>query len=85
MMMKMSNHDIIKQEDVNEFWVSTVAFPLPEIGLGSFETMVFGRDETGKVDYNDRYCDRYDTRDEALAGHERVCAALRAGTLLLYS
>ena len=31
-----------------------------------FETMVF----KAKDDYSDEYCERYSTKDEALAGHE---------------
>lgn len=51
-----------------------------------FETMVFGPEPSTKVTfpsgetanfYPDEHCERYATEEEARAGHERICAALR--------
>ena len=75
----------IAQDDVltpsgDMVWVSTVFIginlnpisPVPII----FETMVFSDG------YADGHCERYATEEAALAGHERIVAALKAGSEL---
>lgn len=70
------------------FCVSTVHLGIDHrFGEGPsliFETMVF-RQENGKVtSFSDLYCDRYSTEAEAAAGHARVVAQIKAGTLAMY-
>lgn len=79
---------IVKQEQLGEYWVSTVFLGLDHsFGPGPpvlFETMVFVDKEPDEIndgfgskrksiDGQERYC----TWDEALAGHEAVCTRLR--------
>lgn len=80
--------DLDLKATIGDKRVSTVRLPSIADLLDSFiganphikpyETMVFPLD-----DWGDLYCDRYDTREEAEAGHKRVCAALADGTLAL--
>ena len=37
-----------------------------------FETMIFAYDEDNEVNFEDLYCDRYSTKEEAKIGHEEV-------------
>jgi hypothetical protein len=72
---------IVKQEQVGEFFVSTVFLGLdhawgPSARPVLFETMVFPHDTV-----RDLHCERYSTWAEAATGHEAVVARLRAGTL----
>lgn len=46
-----------------------------------FETMVFFREEGERIDGADEYCERYETWEQAKAGHETVCEALRNGVV----
>ncbi len=68
----------VRQENVGDLWVSTVWLGLDhQHGNGPpliFETMVFAGESLV-----DEFCDRYSTEAEAVAGHERVVAALEAG------
>lgn len=64
-------------DHVREAWVSTVwlGIDLGYWGWGPpiiFETMIFGGE-------HDSWCERYATKEAALAGHERVVAALKNG------
>lgn len=65
----------IGSDHVGEAWVSTVWLGLNHAyGNGPpliFETLVFGGETDGDGD-------RYSTRDEARAGHERIVDALKA-------
>lgn len=66
---------IVKQEQIGEYWVSTVFLGLDhnwgwEGPPVLFETMIF-IDE--KADVAERYC----TWDEAAAGHDAICERLR--------
>ena len=55
--------------DGDHFIVSTVSLPASIFGF-VFETMVFRCSPDGEVEsYSDLYCQRYDMRDEAEAGH----------------
>lgn len=69
---------ILKQEDVGAFWVSTVFLGIDHnfFGRGQpilWETMIFADDEGFSMD-------RYESRDDALAGHTR--AVMRAQDLI---
>ena len=73
----------IGSDYVGNLWVSTTWLGLDhQYGNGPpliFETMVFPA-ENGKVtDCGERFCDRYSTKEQALAGHQRVVEALRRG------
>lgn len=74
----------IKQESVGGKWVSTVTLTLDHnFGFSDsrpvfFETMVFP--EVG--DYNDQYCERYHTYQEALDGHDVIVDKLKHGVSL---
>lgn len=62
--------------DGNELWVSTVrllfaaGWPIPY----EYETIVFLNGDWGGI-----YQERYETHDEAVAGHERIVAAAQRG------
>src|SRR5258708_10813621 len=67
---------IVQQDQIGEYWISTVF-----LGINSrlfrgppvlFESMVFIGEKP-----NSSSAERYSTWDEALAGHLRICAALR--------
>ena len=77
---------VVKQENVGEYFVSTVFLGLdhsfPELCESApralFETMVFPKHgQSG----HDLWMDRYPTWDTAARGHADVAARLRAGTL----
>lgn len=72
---------IVKQEDVGNFWVSTVFLGLDHNwGDGPpilFETMVFKRDADGKVGFCEVHGDRCCTYDEAEEMHKQCCAYVR--------
>lgn len=69
----------VKQENVTfenkEYWVSTVDLGLNHnFGEGNplyYETMIFAV-ENGETNYHDLYCDRYETREEALKNHNEI-------------
>jgi hypothetical protein len=69
---------IIKQEDVGPFWVSTVFLGLDH-RFGDdgppvlFETMVFGRNADGSVNYSEVHSERCCTYEEAEEMHQRAC------------
>lgn len=62
---------VIKQQDVNGFWVSTVFLGLDHGFMNDaplvFETMIFNRD------MESQNCWRYRTYNEALDGHAAAC------------
>jgi hypothetical protein len=49
-----------------------------------YETMVFPRIDDEISDFGDLHSDRYETEDEAKAGHAKVLADCNAGTIKLY-
>jgi hypothetical protein len=65
---------IVQQDQIGDYWVSTVFLGLNTrmfSGLPAlFESMVFINNKSSESE-------RYSTWDEALAGHLRICAALR--------
>lgn len=77
----MRDYNIIRQEYVGPYWVSTVWVGMDMgIGLRSgcrpiiFETMVFSGDERDRRDFDQR---RYSTEAQALAGHQEVVNEVR--------
>ncbi len=72
-------HRSVASDYVGEVHVSTVFLALDHAFTGGpplvFETMVFGFDDEGEYQW------RYHTWDEAVAGHQRVLAAVRDGLL----
>jgi hypothetical protein len=73
------NNRIVKQEYISyngkKYFVSTVDLGMNhQFGEGNplyYETMIFGVDSNNNIDY-DLYCDRYETRKEALEKHNRI-------------
>lgn len=73
---------IVKQEDVGEYWVSTVFLGIDH-NFGNdgegipilFETMMTRRGEW--CDYQDRYA----TWDEAVEGHDRIVLGILTGEI----
>ncbi len=58
--------------DGQHFLVSTVCLESMHFG-GEYETMVFPCDTDGNVtDWGDLHCDRYETYEQAVAGHAGV-------------
>lgn len=78
--MENSPERIIQQDDVGALFVSTVFLGLDHGWDGPpilFETMIFSR-TNGKMNMGGMYQNRYQTRDEALAGHQEALVAARA-------
>jgi hypothetical protein len=75
---------IIKQEDVGDYWVSTVFLGIDHSwGDGPpilFETMVFRR-KPGGIDLGGEWQDRCSTYAEAEAMHKLACDGVRAGKI----
>lgn len=73
---------VVKQEDIefegNQYFVSTVDLGIDHrFGEGAplwYETMIFPK---GK--YEDMYCDRYETKEEALSSHEKLVQDINNG------
>lgn len=79
-LMEAVDARVVGRDDVGDAHVSTVLLGLDHnFGDGPpviFETMVFGYgDDEGEYQW------RYRTKEEALAGHQRVVAAVRDGSL----
>jgi hypothetical protein len=65
--------DIIEFEN-KKYLVSTVKLPIDHGFDGTplwFETMIFAMSDSG-VDYDDLYCDRYQTEEQAEVGHKHT-------------
>lgn len=64
-----SEHRVIQQDNVDEIFVSTVFLGISVLFHSNnpmfFETMIFGREP-------DNYQERYNTYDEAVAGHQKA-------------
>lgn len=73
------DNKVVKQEQVGDFWVSTVflginyAMSEDHPGLW-FETMVFNKPAGSKKleDWGEQYMDRYSTYEEAEKGHKKA-------------
>ena len=68
--------EIRKQTFVNvedeQYFVSTV-----NIVDMYYETMIFGAVDEEVIYSNEHYCERYDTEEEALKGHNRIIENIR--------
>lgn len=71
-------YKVVKQEDVGDYWVSTVWLGIDHSFIPTdepnprpliFETMVFNKKKSGYLDLD---MDRYATEEEAIKGHERM-------------
>lgn len=70
--------------DGKEYILSTVALPIDEITsmlfqIAPFETMLFGIDENGRINWIDLYCERYYWAEEAKARHKELAEKARNG------
>ena len=70
--------------DGKEYILSTVALLIDEITsmlfqIAPFETMLFGIDENGCANWNDLYCERYYSAEEAEARHKELVKKARNG------
>ncbi len=71
--------------DGKEYILSTVALPISDeitnmmLSIAPFETMLFGIDENGGVNWIDLYCERYDWAEEAKARHKELVEKARNG------
>lgn len=70
--------------DGKKYLLSTVALPIDEITsmlfqIAPFETMLFGIDENGRTNWNDLYCERYYSAEEAEARHKELAQKARNG------
>ena len=79
---------VVKQQDIDRFWVSTVFLTRDHNYSDEgppivFETMVFARKENGELDMGGEYTDRCATYEEAEQMHKRVCDEVRAGKIPL--
>jgi hypothetical protein len=78
----------VGEDYVDGYCVSTVHLGLNhQFGEGPpliFETMVFAAKGSEITSFMDLYCVRYSTEAEARAGHERVVAAVKDGTIEMY-
>ena len=85
---------IVKQEEIDGFWVSTVFLGLdhnyqePQMGPEGieeyhpevFETMIFDRRVNGD-NYSEAYCRRCSTWDQAVEQHKKAVLAVKKGEI----
>lgn len=69
--------------DGKEYILSTVALPISDeitnMLLAPFETMLFGIDENGRINWIDLYCERYYWAEDAEARHKELAEKARNG------
>ena len=71
--------------DGTEYILSTVALPIHDeitsmlFQIAPFETMLFGIDENGRINWNDLYCERYYSAEEAEVRHKELAERARNG------
>jgi len=83
--MEYSPDKILRQDEAAGFFVSTIFFGV-DLGYGKrpiwFETMVFRQtDDDQPAASRPVTQERYSTRHEALAGHQRILEAVRSGEI----
>lgn len=66
--------DIVETPE-GQFGISTVYLSM----LGFYETMVFAAKDGRVADWEDLFCARYETREEAVQGHRKYFKQLRKG------
>jgi hypothetical protein len=72
---------LLGEDAFTGYMVSSVYLPFPHDGR-EYETMVFNANKDGNItDWTDLYCKRYYNEEEAMAGHETICAALHSASL----
>lgn len=71
--------------DGKEYILSTVALPISDeitnmlLPIAPFETMLFGIDENGRINWIDLYCERYYWAEDAEARHKELVEKARNG------
>lgn len=71
--------------DGKEYLLSTVALPISAeitsmlFRIEPFETMLFGIDENGRINWIDLYCERYYWAEDAEARHKELVEKARNG------
>lgn len=71
--------------DGKEYILSTVALPINDeitsmlFQIAPFETMLFGIDENGRINWRDLYCERYYWAEEAEERHKELAEKARNG------
>lgn len=71
--------------DGKEYILSTVALPINDeitsmlFQIAPFETMLFGIDENNRINWNDLYCERYYSAEEAEARHKELVKKAKSG------
>lgn len=71
--------------DGKEYLLSTVALPISAeitsmlFRIEPFETMLFGIDENGRINWRDLYCERYYWAEEAEERHKELAEKARNG------
>lgn len=76
-----TNDKRVAEDTIGPYWVSTVFLGIDHGFFGRllvFETMVFDRSTEEPRSAPDLYQDRYETWDEAVAGHAEAVALVRA-------
>lgn len=73
----MSERRLQIREFIGRYCVSTVALSVEHHGGKWYETYIFPADGKEITDWLEVWGERYATRDEAVAGHEKVCDDLR--------
>lgn len=78
---------IVKQEYIKqnekEYFVSTIDLGIDHSSFGAcrplyFETMIFKKDS-----WNDLYCNRYETREEALKAHINLIESIQKNEFII--
>lgn len=71
--------------DGKKYLLSTVALPISimitdkPFQIAPFEIMLFGIDENGRTNWDDLYCERYYSAEEAKARHKELVEKARNG------
>lgn len=71
--------------DGKEYILSTVALPISDeitnmlLPIAPFETMLFGIDENGRINWINLYCERYYWAEDAEARHKELVEKARNG------
>lgn len=80
----MTPRDLDEKTFIGNFCVSTVDLAVEHHGGMWYETYIFPADGERITEWGEVWGVRYATRDEAVAGHEKVCDDLRNGRLTTY-
>lgn len=83
-MTSTRERDLHEQAFIGGYCVSTVALTVEHHGGMWYETYIFPADGEKITGWSEVWGERYATRDEAVAGHARVCDDLRNRRLRTY-